>query len=244
MTIEIVMPRLSDSMEEGTIAQWLVAAGDVVKPGDPLVEVETDKATVTYESEHEGTILLLAATEGESVAVGALIAAVGEPGETVAVATTDGGRSPGVPTATSRPDQREIAVPSTVAQPRSAAQAAIRWRPRYGLAPLARRVAKRAGRRPRGGHRYRTAWTRDPSRRRSSTRVTPTATGGKGSRAAPVAHDISGSRRGIGRQGEHGRTRALAAPADDRTADGSVTFDRARLRAAARVRHARGRRPA
>lgn len=81
MAIEIVMPRLSDSMEEGTITQWLVAAGDAVKPGDPLVEVETDKATVTYDCECAGTILLLAAGEGESVAVGAVIAAVGEPGE-------------------------------------------------------------------------------------------------------------------------------------------------------------------
>ena len=51
MAFEIVMPRLSDAMEEGTILQWLVAAGDTVREGDPLVEVETDKATVTYDSE-------------------------------------------------------------------------------------------------------------------------------------------------------------------------------------------------
>ena len=82
MASEIVMPRLSDSMQEGTIARWLVAAGDPVRPGDALLEVETDKATVTYESEHEGTILVLAAAEGQSVAVGAVIAAVGAPGET------------------------------------------------------------------------------------------------------------------------------------------------------------------
>ncbi len=94
MAIEIVMPRLSDSMEEGTITQWLVATGAAVKPGDPLVEVETDKATVTYECEHTGTILLLAAAEGESVAVGALIAAVGEPGETVAIEPTRRRASP------------------------------------------------------------------------------------------------------------------------------------------------------
>ncbi|MDE3133591.1 MAG: 2-oxo acid dehydrogenase subunit E2 [Acidobacteriota bacterium] len=86
---EIVMPRLSDSMEEGTIARWLVAVGDAVTPGDPLLEVETDKATVTYESEHAGTILLLAAAEGQSVAVGAVIAAVGVPEE--AVDTGNGG---------------------------------------------------------------------------------------------------------------------------------------------------------
>lgn len=102
MASEIVMPRLSDSMQEGTIARWLVAAGDAVAPGDPLLEVETDKATVTYESEHEGTILLLAAAEGQSVAVGAVIAAVGAPGEAADIATAGGatGSAGGVAAAT------------------------------------------------------------------------------------------------------------------------------------------------
>ena len=57
MAVEIVMPRLSDSMEEGTILQWFVGEGDTVKEGEPLVEVETDKASVTYESERDGTVL-------------------------------------------------------------------------------------------------------------------------------------------------------------------------------------------
>ncbi|MGH2856735.1 MAG: dihydrolipoamide acetyltransferase family protein [Solirubrobacteraceae bacterium] len=84
MATEIVMPRLSDSMEEGTILQWFVAEGDAVREGQPLVEVETDKASVTYEAERGGTVLSLAAATGESVAVGAPIAVVGEPGETAA----------------------------------------------------------------------------------------------------------------------------------------------------------------
>ena len=71
VAIEIVMPRLSDSMEEGTILQWLVAEGDVVTEGEPLVEVETDKASVTYESEHDGTMLTIRVQAGESAAVGA-----------------------------------------------------------------------------------------------------------------------------------------------------------------------------
>jgi pyruvate dehydrogenase E2 component (dihydrolipoamide acetyltransferase) len=78
---EIVMPRLSDSMEEGTVLQWLVGEGDTVAEGEPLVEVETDKASVVYESEVEGTVLSIAAQAGDSVAVGALIAVVGQPGE-------------------------------------------------------------------------------------------------------------------------------------------------------------------
>jgi pyruvate dehydrogenase E2 component (dihydrolipoamide acetyltransferase) len=85
MALEIVMPRLSDSMEEGTIVQWLVRAGDHVDEGQPLVEVETDKATVVYEAQAAGSVLELRASEGESVRVGALIALVGEPGASVEV---------------------------------------------------------------------------------------------------------------------------------------------------------------
>ena len=74
MALEIVMPRLSDSMEEGTIVQWLVRAGDHVDEGQPLVEVETDKASVVYEAQTAGLVLELRAAEGESVRVGAPIA--------------------------------------------------------------------------------------------------------------------------------------------------------------------------
>ncbi len=70
---EVRMPRLSDSMEEGTIVRWLKAAGDVVAPGDALVEIETDKATMEYEAEAGGTLEILAA-EGATVALGEAIA--------------------------------------------------------------------------------------------------------------------------------------------------------------------------
>jgi len=90
MAVEIVMPRLSDSMEEGTIVRWLVAAGDAVAAGTPLVEVETDKAIVTYESDCDGTVLELTAAEGDSVAVGVAIAAIGEAGERVERSDADG----------------------------------------------------------------------------------------------------------------------------------------------------------
>jgi pyruvate dehydrogenase E2 component (dihydrolipoamide acetyltransferase) len=78
VAVEIVMPHLSDSMEEGTIVQWFVAEGDAVSEGQPLVEVETDKATVTYESELSGTVLTINAAVGDSIAVGAVIALVGD----------------------------------------------------------------------------------------------------------------------------------------------------------------------
>jgi pyruvate dehydrogenase E2 component (dihydrolipoamide acetyltransferase) len=77
------MPRLSDSMEEGTILQWLVAEGDAVEAGQPLVEVETDKATVTHEADSAGVVLALTVGEGASVPVGAPIAIVGAAGESL-----------------------------------------------------------------------------------------------------------------------------------------------------------------
>jgi pyruvate dehydrogenase E2 component (dihydrolipoamide acetyltransferase) len=74
---EIVMPRLSDTMEEGTILRWLKHDGEHVKRGEELVEIETDKAAMTYESDSEGTLQTLA-REGDTLAVGAPIARVGE----------------------------------------------------------------------------------------------------------------------------------------------------------------------
>jgi pyruvate dehydrogenase E2 component (dihydrolipoamide acetyltransferase) len=73
---EIAMPRLSDSMEEGTILRWLIADGQRVARGQELVEIETDKASMTYESDRDGLLQILVA-EGESVAVGVAIARVG-----------------------------------------------------------------------------------------------------------------------------------------------------------------------
>jgi pyruvate dehydrogenase E2 component (dihydrolipoamide acetyltransferase) len=74
---EIVMPRLSDAMEEGTILRWLIADGERVARGQELVEIETDKASMTYESDRDGLLLQILVAEGESVAVGVPIARVG-----------------------------------------------------------------------------------------------------------------------------------------------------------------------
>jgi pyruvate dehydrogenase E2 component (dihydrolipoamide acetyltransferase) len=72
------MPRLSDSMEEGTILKWLVEAGGQVKKGEPLVEIETDKANMTYDAETDGTLIEVLAKEGDTLAVGKPIARLGE----------------------------------------------------------------------------------------------------------------------------------------------------------------------
>jgi pyruvate dehydrogenase E2 component (dihydrolipoamide acetyltransferase) len=73
---DIVMPRLSDTMEEGTILRWLKADGDTVRRGEELVEIETDKAAMTYESDQDGVLSRIAA-EGDTLPVGEVIARVG-----------------------------------------------------------------------------------------------------------------------------------------------------------------------
>jgi pyruvate dehydrogenase E2 component (dihydrolipoamide acetyltransferase) len=78
---DVVMPRLSDSMEEGTVLRWLKSEGDEVSVGDELVEIETDKANMVYESDAAGTLIELVAEEGDTLAIGEVIARVGAPGE-------------------------------------------------------------------------------------------------------------------------------------------------------------------
>jgi pyruvate dehydrogenase E2 component (dihydrolipoyllysine-residue acetyltransferase) len=77
---DVVMPRLSDSMEEGTILKWLKAEGDEVTRGDELVEIETDKATMTYEADSAGTLSIVA-QEGDTLPIGEVIARIGAGGE-------------------------------------------------------------------------------------------------------------------------------------------------------------------
>ena len=79
----INMPRLSDTMEEGTVATWLKKVGDAVKEGDILAEIETDKATMEFESFYEGTLLHIGIKEGETAKVDSLLAIIGEKDEDI-----------------------------------------------------------------------------------------------------------------------------------------------------------------
>ncbi|TVZ53140.1 pyruvate dehydrogenase complex dihydrolipoamide acetyltransferase [Dokdonia sp. Hel_I_53] len=80
----INMPRLSDTMEEGTVATWLKNVGDAVSEGDILAEIETDKATMEFESFNEGVLLHIGIQEGETAKVDTLLAIIGEEGEDIA----------------------------------------------------------------------------------------------------------------------------------------------------------------
>lgn len=84
MPIEITMPRLSDTMQQGTVVKWNVKEGDAVKAGDVLADIETDKATMELESFDAGTVAALVAKEGQNVAVGAVIVALAGKDESAA----------------------------------------------------------------------------------------------------------------------------------------------------------------
>ena len=83
MATIVNMPRLSDTMEEGVVAKWLKSVGDKIEEGDILAEIETDKATMEFESFHEGTLLYIGVQEGETSPVDVLLAIIGEEGEDI-----------------------------------------------------------------------------------------------------------------------------------------------------------------
>ncbi|HET8822732.1 MAG TPA: dihydrolipoamide acetyltransferase family protein [Thermoleophilaceae bacterium] len=81
MASDVTMPRLSDSMEEGTVLKWLVDEGAEVKRGEPLVEIETDKANMTYDADTDGVLVEIVAQEGDTLPIGEVIARIGDAGE-------------------------------------------------------------------------------------------------------------------------------------------------------------------
>ena len=83
MATVVNMPRLSDTMEEGVVAKWLKSVGDKIEEGDILAEIETDKATMEFESFHEGVLLHIGVQEGETSPVDKLLAIIGEEGEDI-----------------------------------------------------------------------------------------------------------------------------------------------------------------
>ena len=92
MAIIVNMPRLSDTMEEGTVATWLKKVGDKIEEGDILAEIETDKATMEFESFNEGTLLHIGVQEGETTMVDKLLAIIGEEGEDISSILSDQGK--------------------------------------------------------------------------------------------------------------------------------------------------------
>ncbi|MCF7561203.1 pyruvate dehydrogenase complex dihydrolipoamide acetyltransferase [Sabulilitoribacter multivorans] len=93
MAIVVNMPRLSDTMEEGTVATWLKKVGDKIEEGDILAEIETDKATMEFESFNEGVLLHIGVQEGETTKVDELLAIIGDEGEDISGLLNGGGNT-------------------------------------------------------------------------------------------------------------------------------------------------------
>jgi pyruvate dehydrogenase E2 component (dihydrolipoamide acetyltransferase) len=149
MAADIVMPRLSDSMEEGTILRWMKSRGDSVEQGEELVEIETDKANMVYEAPAAGTLIEVVAAEGDTLPIGEVIARVGEPGE---APSGDGApREQTTPAASESPPSSPA--PPAAARPQSATTPAEAPAPpapatgdgRVKASPLARRIARERG---------------------------------------------------------------------------------------------------
>lgn len=101
----ITMPRLSDTMTEGVVAQWLKKVGDKISEGDILAEIETDKATMEFESFNEGTLLHIGLKEGESAPVDSLLAIIGNEGENVEALIKDFNQSHNVSVETPKKEE-------------------------------------------------------------------------------------------------------------------------------------------
>jgi pyruvate dehydrogenase E2 component (dihydrolipoamide acetyltransferase) len=146
MSVEIVMPRLSDSMEEGTILRWLKSPGDSVELGEELVEIETDKANMVYEAPAGGTLIEVVAEENATLPIGEVIARVGEAGEAPA---GDGAAKAKQPESSESPDaapaspasapEQATAAPPPEAAPPAGADGRVK------ASPIARRIARERG---------------------------------------------------------------------------------------------------
>lgn len=143
MAINVTMPQMGADMVEGTLVKWLKQPGDVVKRGDVIAEIETDKATVELEAFESGTLLKLVAKEGEVVPVGDVIAILGDPSE----AAPEVERKPVPPPAKREiePELKQTAVPARAAEPAPATADVEELDGRVRISPVARRIAREAG---------------------------------------------------------------------------------------------------
>ena len=136
----VTMPRLSDTMTEGTVASWLKKVGDTVKEGDILAEIETDKATMEFESFYAGTLLYIGIKEGESAPIDSLLAIIGPAGtdvNAVLAAAKGGGSAPATAAAPAKAEAPAAAAP--------AAPAATTTDGRVFASPLAKKIAQDKG---------------------------------------------------------------------------------------------------
>ncbi|MAD96010.1 MAG: pyruvate dehydrogenase [Flavobacteriaceae bacterium] len=138
----INMPRLSDTMTDGTVSSWLKKVGDAVEEGDILAEIETDKATMEFESFYEGTLLYVGTQEGETTPVDSLLAIIGPAGTDVSAIVASGGV---VATETNNEAPAKEEAPKKEAAPAAAPQTTTANGGRIFASPLAKKIAQEKG---------------------------------------------------------------------------------------------------
>ncbi|MBT8311252.1 MAG: pyruvate dehydrogenase [Flavobacteriaceae bacterium] len=141
--VEIVkMPRLSDTMEEGTVATWLKKVGDTVEEGDILAEIETDKATMEFESFYSGTLLHIGIGEGESAPVDEVLAIIGPEGTDVNAVLASGTSAAPAPAKSETADKPEV---TSAPVSEAASPAPVADGQRIFISPLAKKMAQEKG---------------------------------------------------------------------------------------------------
>ncbi len=149
MPIEVTMPRLSDTMEQGTVVKWYVKEGDTVSAGDLIADIETDKATMELQSFDEGTVARLVAAEGETVPIGSLICVIAADGESVEAAAAGASAGGGAKQSGGADAPASSASATAVAEPPAQGMATgtngAAGEQRIFVSPLARKIAAERG---------------------------------------------------------------------------------------------------
>lgn len=136
--IVVTMPRLSDTMTDGTVATWLKKVGDQVKEGDILAEIETDKATMEFESFNEGTLLYIGTKEGETAPVDSVLAIIGPAGADFSAALNE-------PTTAQNDTKQEIIADASKSTSDATATPVLADGARVFISPLAKKIASEKG---------------------------------------------------------------------------------------------------
>ena len=141
----ILMPRLSDTMTEGVIAAWHKKVGDLVKKGDILADIETDKATMELESYKEGKLLFTGAEKGQKIAVNDLLAIIGTEGKVNVQQIIDASKNKGNSAVAVKEQTAEAVASKSVSGPVSADSHALNGNGRIKASPLAKKLASEKG---------------------------------------------------------------------------------------------------
>jgi len=145
---DVIMPKMGDAMTEGKVLKWRKRAGDAVRAGEPIVEIETDKVNVDLEAEESGTLLEIVVPEGQSAPIGARIAVIGAPGTKTAPTEAAGAAAPsssGSPLPSGAPPAGLAARPTPSPQPETPRAEQLGPGTRVKASPLARRLADEHG---------------------------------------------------------------------------------------------------